>query len=194
MSRNGGQQQSQTATSPSLRTSAAYHPSGNDSNRKMSIHRYGDDGGDDDVDDLDDHGDALSLEDQRRGALQETEDNAADPDAGKPYFQTRRGKLTLAVVLIVLIVVAVIIAILVTRNNSSSAAKIGPTPSPAPFSTPRPSKYSTWYDACVCALVCVCGGRSWSSHGRNLLGSIVMVDITKVAYRARETYAVVFCY
>ena len=130
----------------SFSPSSTYNPSVNESHRNILTDNYG-------GDDIDDDGnggdaDAMSLEDQRRGALQEAEDTMVDPDFGKPYFQTRRGKLTLAVVVIVLIVVAAVIGIVVTRSSSSSASKTIPTPTSAPYS-PRPSKLCGRFPVCT---------------------------------------------
>lgn len=130
----------------SFSPSASYNPSVNESHRNLVTETNGDDEIDDDHDG--DGADAMSLEDQRRGALQETEDNL-DPDFGKPYFQTRRGKLTLAVVVIVLIVIGAIVAIVMTRGSSSSASKAVPTATPAPYS-PRPSKLCGTFPCAFC--------------------------------------------
>jgi hypothetical protein len=109
----------------------------------------------DDDDDNDDYDaanyDAMPLEDQRRVALEEAEENeAADAAAAArnsneiPFLQTRNGIITLVVV--TLLVIVVIVVLVVTRRGSSDSKSITgfPTFSPIALPTPVPSKFLTW--------------------------------------------------
>ena len=99
---------------------ASYNPAVNESIRNIS------------VDNSDDEDEAVALDDQRLGALNEEEEAMEDdPDFGKPFFQTRKGKLTVMVILIVLVVIGVVVAIVVTQTGNSNRST-DPTPIPTP--------------------------------------------------------------
>jgi len=129
-SRGGSQA---TDRKPSFSPSAAYNPAVNESIRNLVV--------EDPLDEEEEDNDS-ALDDQRKGALEEDEENMdMDPEEGMPFFQTQRGKLILMVIVILIIVIAAVLAITLSlRNNdgSKSTPTLNPIPSPAPTIFPRP--------------------------------------------------------
>jgi hypothetical protein len=139
--------------------SAAYNPEVNESKRQLVImdpkrrnHEYSSstsyaptkNDNDDDDDDYDAANyDAMPLEDQRRVALEESEDAATARNTNDiPFLLTRNGILTMIIVGLLIVGVIVGLVVITRRGSAESKAITGfPTFSPISIPTVMPSKF-----------------------------------------------------